>query len=82
MRDEDYFNNYLRIRCAAFNDSVLTFKNEYGQQGYMIYNDRSFVYISEFIYNKEYLDDILKTISVYFYKDIRIRNRLHSVYSW
>lgn len=39
----------------------------------MIYNDRGkFVYISEFIYNKEYLDDILKTISVYFYKDIRI----------
>ena len=39
----------------------------------MIYNDMGkFVYISEFIYNKEYLDDILKTISVYFYKDIRI----------
>ena len=73
MRDEDYFNNYLRKRCAAFNDSVLTFKNEYGQQGYMIYNDKGkFVYISEFIYSKEYLDDILKTISVYFYKDIRI----------
>ena len=39
----------------------------------MIYNDKGkFVYISEFIYSKEYLDDILKTISVYFYKDIRI----------
>lgn len=73
IRDEDYFNNYLRKRCAAFNDSILTFKNEYGQQGYMIYNDKGkFVYISEFIYSKEYLDDILKTISVYFYKDIRI----------
>ena len=39
----------------------------------MIYNDKGkFVYISEFIYSKEYLDDILITISVYFYKDIRI----------
>ena len=73
VRDEQYFLNYLRKRSVAFNDSILSFKNQYGQQGYMIYNEKgNCVYVSEFIYNKEYLDDILKTISVYFNKDIRI----------
>lgn len=64
LRDEAYYTSFLIPRTVAFKQKMATFALDHTIVGYMIYDEsEDELHISEFIYLKEYLDDILAYLS-------------------
>ena len=73
LRDETYFKDFFFPRCTAFNEDVAVFRKGEEAVGYMVYLETDAeLTISEFIYKKEDLHDILAYLSNTYDKRIMI----------
>lgn len=64
LRDQDYYSNFLIPRTVAFGQKMLSFALEDQLIGYMIYEETDDeLHITEIIYDKFYLKDILAYLS-------------------
>ncbi|BBH26565.1 hypothetical protein SG0102_14990 [Intestinibaculum porci] len=60
LRDDDYYAHFLIPRTVAFKQKMATFAKDHEQVGYMIYEEtEEELHITEFIYVKDALKDIL-----------------------